>query len=223
MALRDKLARRAYPYLEPGEQIQGVFPAQSGPSPYWILLSALIVVFAAGYAIVVVTDRSIVVLRAGRILPTFPNKVQSRGPRTVYLGRPSGLWGSIRLDRKYWVHKRFHKDVTAAEAILQQLPPQGPPPGPLQYGPPPGARYGAPAGAPQYGLPAGGPQYGAPQYGPPADPPQYGAPQYGPPQYGAPQYGPPQYGPPPGVQYGAPAGAPQYGPPAGPPSQLPYG
>src|SRR5262245_54324238 len=184
MALRDKLARRAYPYLEPGEQIQGVFPAQSGPSPYWILLSALIVVFAAGYAIVVVTDRSIVVLRAGRILPTFPNKVQSRGPRTVYLGQPSGLWGSIRLDRKYWVHKRFHKDVAAANAILQQMYPPGAPPGVPPYGPPP-----------QYGLPQYAPPqpYGPPQYGPPPGAPQYGPPpQYGPTQqpYGAP---PPQH------------------------------
>jgi hypothetical protein len=147
MALRDKLARRALPHLEPGEQIQGVFLAQSGPSPYWFLLSALIVVFAGGYAIVVVTDRSIVVLRAGRILPTFPRKVHSRGPRALHLGQPHGLWGSIKLDRKYWVHKRFHKDVAAANAMLQQLPPQGPQYGPPHYGPPPGAPqlpYGAP-------------------------------------------------------------------------------
>ena len=35
MSLRDKLAKRARPYLEPGEQIQAVFMAQSGVSPYW--------------------------------------------------------------------------------------------------------------------------------------------------------------------------------------------
>ena len=185
MALRDKLARRAQPYLEPGEQVQAVFLAQSGLSPYWFLVSALAVVFAGGYAIVVVTDRSVVVLRAGRMLPTFPQKVHTRGPRAVYLGQPSGLWGAIRLDRKYWVHKRFHKDVTAANAILQQMyPPGAPPPGVSPYGPPP--QYGLP----QYAPPA---QYG-PQYGPPAGPPQSGPPpQYGPPQqqpYGAP---PPQH------------------------------
>lgn len=34
MSLRDKLAQWARPYLEPGEQIQAVFMAQSGVSPY---------------------------------------------------------------------------------------------------------------------------------------------------------------------------------------------
>lgn len=35
MSLQDKLAQRAQPYLEPGEQIQAVFMAQSGLLPYW--------------------------------------------------------------------------------------------------------------------------------------------------------------------------------------------
>ena len=34
MSVRSRLANRAGPYLEPGEQIQAVFPAVSGPSPY---------------------------------------------------------------------------------------------------------------------------------------------------------------------------------------------
>jgi hypothetical protein len=149
MALRDKLARRAAPYLEPGEQIQAVFLAQSGPSPYWILLSVLIVIFAAGYSIVVVTDRAIVVLRAGRMLPTFPKRVHLRGPRTVWFAQPQGLWGKVQLDRRYWVHKRFHKDVAAANQMLQMMYPHGlpiaplPPPPPY-YGPPPQQPYGAP-------------------------------------------------------------------------------
>jgi hypothetical protein len=48
-----------------------------------------------------------------------------RGPRNVWLGRPSGLWGSIQLDRKYWVHKRFHKDVVAADSALSAMTAQG--------------------------------------------------------------------------------------------------
>jgi hypothetical protein len=35
VSLRSKLAERARPFLEPGEQIQAIFRAQSGPSPYW--------------------------------------------------------------------------------------------------------------------------------------------------------------------------------------------
>jgi hypothetical protein len=136
MALRDKLARRAAPYLEPGEQIQAVLLAQSGPSPYWIFLSSLVVLFGAGYVIVVVTDRALVVLRAGRMSPSFPKRVHSRGPRTVWLDQPHGLWGKVHLDRRYWVHKRFHKDVAAANAMLQSMYPQGLPPATPQYAPP---------------------------------------------------------------------------------------
>jgi hypothetical protein len=33
--LRSKLAERARPYLQPGEQIQAVFKAQSRVAPYW--------------------------------------------------------------------------------------------------------------------------------------------------------------------------------------------
>jgi len=136
MALRDKLVQRATPYLEPGEQIQAIFLAQSGPSPYWIILSTLIVIFGAGYHTVVVTDRAIVILRNGRLTGTFPQSVHLRGPRNVVLGTPTGIWGKIHLDTRYWVHKRFHKDVQAADAALvamgggqphpagQQHPPQ---------------------------------------------------------------------------------------------------
>jgi len=144
MALRDKLAQRAAPYLEPGEQIQAVFLAQSGPSPYWILLTAFIVIFSAGYRTVVVTDRAIVLLRNGRLVGTRAKAVHLRGPRNVWLGTPTGLWGQIRLDTRYWVHKRFHKDVAYANQMLQVMYPYGPPPQhappygpPQQYGPPP--------------------------------------------------------------------------------------
>jgi hypothetical protein len=85
------LAERARPYLEPGEQIQAVFRAQSGLSPYWVPLTcvafavvvicaptvlptvvgAFWIVYALGIVFlivffrihhVVVTDRAIVVL-----------------------------------------------------------------------------------------------------------------------------------------------------------------
>lgn len=121
MALRENLAERAGQYLEQGEQIQAIFLAQSGPSPYWSLLSSLIVVFAAGYRTIVVTDRAYVILRNGRLSGTRPKAVASRQDREVRLGHPTGLWGSITLDRRYWVHKRFHKDVRAADDALDAL------------------------------------------------------------------------------------------------------
>jgi hypothetical protein len=118
MALRDKLARQAAPFLEPGEQIRSIFLAQSGPSPYWSLLSAWIVVFTAGYATVAVTDRAIVVLRNGRLSGRRPKSLLSRLPLQP-LGHPSGLWGKVQLgDTRYWVHTRFHKDVEAGDAAI---------------------------------------------------------------------------------------------------------
>lgn len=181
MALRDKLVRRSVPYLEPGEQVQVTFMAQSGPSPYWMFVTYIVLLFAIRYAIVVVTDRGIVVLRAGLFSPSFPKRVIARVPRATWLADPSGLWSKIQLDRKYYVHKRFHKDVRAANQLLQQMYPAGPPP---MAPPPPAAQYGPP---PQYAPPA---QYAPP--GPPQGPPQYGPPPQQP--YGAP---PGHYGPPP--------------------------
>jgi hypothetical protein len=50
VSLRNKMAKRAHPYLEPDEQIQAVFMAQSGVSPYWGLLIA--VVFLIPYSMI---------------------------------------------------------------------------------------------------------------------------------------------------------------------------
>ena len=57
MALRDKLAARVQPLLEPGEQVQAVFVTQTGPSPYWVLLTTLIF-FTVKRRIIVATDRA---------------------------------------------------------------------------------------------------------------------------------------------------------------------
>ena len=122
MAIRDNLAQRATPFLEPGEQIQSVFLAQSGPSPYWSFLSMWIVLFTAGYATVVTTDRAIIVLRNGRLMGTRANSLLARLPRQP-MDEPSGLWGQIHLDgKRYWVHRRFHKDVTAANKAILGTP-----------------------------------------------------------------------------------------------------
>jgi hypothetical protein len=120
MALREKLTERASRFLEPGEQVHAVFPAQSGPSPYWSLLSAWITIIGAKYAMIVVTDRSVVVLRTGRLRSTFPNRVLARAQLNGMQGEPGGLWGEIYVDgTRYWVHRRFHKDVTAAYQFIQ--------------------------------------------------------------------------------------------------------
>ena len=64
MALRDKLRDRTQPLLEPGEQIQEVLLAQTGPSPYLAIITYL-VFFAVKRRIIVATDRAVVIMRAG--------------------------------------------------------------------------------------------------------------------------------------------------------------
>jgi hypothetical protein len=48
MAIRDKIAANAQPHLQPGEQIQGVFSAQT-MSQWWILLTIFILLFGNRY------------------------------------------------------------------------------------------------------------------------------------------------------------------------------
>ena len=120
MALSEKLRERVQPLLEPGEQIQSVFFAQTGPNPNFIFLTYL-VIFWAKYYVVAVSDRRIVVFRASRFRPAVPGKLLAVHPRESRLGDGSAgpLWGSFELGgTKYWVHRRFRKDVRAADDAL---------------------------------------------------------------------------------------------------------
>lgn len=120
MALREKLHERAQPYLEPGEQIQAVAMGQTGPSPWFALLTYLVVLFGgAKFYIFVFTDRSIIVLRAGMWTPAKPKELVGRLPREVWVGDVSGLWAKTNLaGETTHVHKRFHKDLKAADQAL---------------------------------------------------------------------------------------------------------
>jgi hypothetical protein len=116
MALRDKLAARVQPLLEPGEQVQAVFITQTGPSPYWVLVTTLIF-FAVKRRIIVATDRAIVVVRAGAMSGTSAKQVMARLPRGTRLGPASGMWAKISVNgEQQWVHKRFHGDIARADA-----------------------------------------------------------------------------------------------------------
>jgi hypothetical protein len=128
MALRDKLRQRAQPMLEPGEGIQSVFLVQTGPNPNLLFLTYLISFFST-YKVVVVTDRAVVVLSASMWRPTFPKAVAERLPRQTQIGPTSGaLWSKTGLpgEKTTWVHRRFYKDVQAADAALGpgESPPQ---------------------------------------------------------------------------------------------------
>jgi len=131
MAIRDKIARKASPFLEPGERIQNVMAAQTA-SQFLALLGLLPFLLANRYRCVVVTDRRILVLDSGKWATAAPKSVVRTLPRTTRIGPPTGaLWyvtGS--LGETLRIHKRFHQDVVAADAPTGagSLPPPPPPP-----------------------------------------------------------------------------------------------
>lgn len=122
MALRDKLAERVQPFLQPGEQVRHVLMVRTGPSPWWMLLTNFMV-FATKFYVIAVTDQAIVVAKAPWNRTTKPKELTARMPRAVAFGPMSGLWGGpiyVTPDgKRSWVHKRFQKDAIAADQELQ--------------------------------------------------------------------------------------------------------
>ena len=111
--MRDKIRARAQPLLEPGEQIQEIFPART------ILRGGGGV--AAKRWIVAATDRGIVVLSAKLFSQTTPRSVAVRLPRETRLGPVHGTMGVAELkvkveDRPILVQRRFYPDVERADA-----------------------------------------------------------------------------------------------------------
>ncbi len=117
MALRDKLRERVEPYLEEGEQVEQVFLGQTGPNPMWILLTYL-VFFKMKYRIFAVTDRALHVFDASMWSPAKPRALIATLPRER-LDSPKGLWAKMMIGgERYWVHKRFHKDIAASNEAM---------------------------------------------------------------------------------------------------------
>ena len=116
MALRDKIREKIEPQLEQGETLQQVFVAQTGPSPYWLFLTYLCF-FWIKYSVFAVTDRRILVFQSNSAFRV--KELSGTLPRETRFGSVSGLWSRIEIDgTRYWVNKRFHKDVQAADAAL---------------------------------------------------------------------------------------------------------
>ena len=115
IAIRDKIAANAQPHLAAGEQIQAVIPAQTF-SGWWAVLSWLIVLLKSSYRAVVVTDRRILVFDTGKLTMGTPKQLLRELPRATRIGPASGLWYKTdALGEKLYVHKRFHRDIAAAD------------------------------------------------------------------------------------------------------------
>ena len=118
MAIRDKMRRNSESLLQPGEQVQAVFGAQTA-SNYLMMLGVLPFLLVNQYRVVVVTDRRILVARSGRLTTTPVRDVLRELPRKTKIGPTSGIWWmSSSLGEPLRVHKRFHKDVDAADAAI---------------------------------------------------------------------------------------------------------
>jgi hypothetical protein len=118
VAIRDKLRANAAPLLQPGETIQAVFCGQT-TSQYFVLISYWIIILSNAYRVIVVTDRRILVCKSGRLRMTPVKEVLRELPRNVRIGPPSGLWWrSESLGERLYIHKRFHKDVNAADTAV---------------------------------------------------------------------------------------------------------
>ncbi len=115
LAIRDKIAANSQPFLEPGEQVREAFAAQT-MSGYWGMLSYL-VLFKMRYRAIVVTDRRIAVFDTGKMGMGTPKELIRSLPRATRIGPLKGLWAKTEtLGERLYIHKRFHKDVDAADA-----------------------------------------------------------------------------------------------------------
>src|SRR5438105_1677125 len=118
MAIRDTLRTNAQHLLQPGEQIQSIFGAQT-TSQWFALISYWIIIASNAYRVVVVTDKRILVCKSGRLRITPVNDVVVELPRNTRIGPASGLWYKTELGgERLYIHKRFHKDVAAADELI---------------------------------------------------------------------------------------------------------
>jgi hypothetical protein len=116
-SIRDKITTNAQGFLQPGEQVQAGFPAQT-KNGYWVPLTGFFgFVFINKYRNVIATDRRILLTDAGRWSTAKSKSVIAEFPRSTSLGDPKGVWWKTEaLGQTLYIHKRFHKDVEAANA-----------------------------------------------------------------------------------------------------------
>jgi hypothetical protein len=119
MALRDAMRESAAPYLRPGEPIQAVFGAQTA-SPLLAGLTGVFVFLNLNrYRILAVTPTRIVILDAGKTSMKQARGVVTELPRSTRMGPGTGVWQQIPAGgEKLRVHRRFYKDLDAADAAL---------------------------------------------------------------------------------------------------------
>ena len=122
MALRDSMRESAAQYVQPGEPIQAVIGAQTASQ--WLAALTGIFVFLGlnRYRILAVTPSRIVVLDAGKSSMKTARGVVTELPRSTRLGPGTGVWHRVQVGRENLrIHRRFFKDIQAADNALAQV------------------------------------------------------------------------------------------------------
>jgi hypothetical protein len=119
MALRDSMRDSVAPYLKPGEPVQAVIGAQTA-SQFLAALTGIFVFLGLNrYRIIAVTPARILVLDAGKVSFKTARGMVMELPRQTRLGPGSGVWHKIPAGGETLrVHRRFFKDIEAADAAL---------------------------------------------------------------------------------------------------------
>ena len=120
IAIRDRIAEKAAPFLQPGEVVQQAFAAQT-VSQYWAFLSWIIIVAQNAYRAVVVTDRRIIVFQSSRWAFSNVKSIKRELPRSTRIGPLDGkLWAKTdSLGETLYIARRFFADVEAADAAAR--------------------------------------------------------------------------------------------------------
>ncbi len=119
-----KMLELAQALLPEDEEARHVFRAQSGINPNWF--SGLTFV-TNQFFVVVVTNKSIVILDASVLHPGTPTGIFMRRPLRTKLRTYAGLRGKwykqINLipDRKLWVFSKYDSELQAADEEVQRL------------------------------------------------------------------------------------------------------
>jgi hypothetical protein len=119
MTPRKDLTERSARFLPPGSEIRQVFICQTAPSFAFFLITYLtgLTMLWIRYRCVVVTPDAIYVLDSSKVSGgAQPRSLVGTLPRRTELGPVSGRWGQVNLlGERHWVHKRFHRDIAAAD------------------------------------------------------------------------------------------------------------
>ncbi|MBA3742597.1 hypothetical protein [Sporichthya sp.] len=117
-SVEDKLVRAARQFIEPGEDVQTVFVAQT----FWPPLFALIGIFSmlgGGYRLVVVTSQRILVLKTNWSSYRHPKSVLAELPRKTRLGPVSGPFAAIDvLGQRNYVVAGTRNNVAVADSFV---------------------------------------------------------------------------------------------------------